>query len=494
MNASIECGAAPGLSDGYDEDSLQDSTDTESGSPGGLGGMSTATSSNDPLESNPTIQDAVSKVLDSYDWSQVAKSSRQSGADTRKPHVKRPMNAFMVWAQAARRKLADQYPHLHNAELSKTLGKLWRLLGDGEKKPFIEEAERLRSKHKKDHPDYKYQPRRRKPPKSSTFSTSSGSEPPHLPIKAIASIGHRNNLGVDSSDSDKRSFNSLYSGRIGPYPPHQSPPTPPTTPYHGARILHHKTREETNSLISDGILLQSGRGTTQNSVSVQSGGSGSVSSLVLPSRETPCKYARVEESPPNQVPTIGSHGAVDPYVHLSLTGAPQYSHMPHGNLSMVGAGASSTTHWGRFSAEQFSQDRLRVSCLSSAHVSREDHHMVGEGLIGTPGCKEGGLAGDRGAGNPSLDLYRTPSYSTDYTTRRSGTSFAEPENFPHCTKAFTTPSTLLGVQSCPMFSHVVPGSQGEPPLFVPDSRSQLEGTNSCVYSSGHTLSHFLQPR
>lgn len=87
---------------------------------------------------------------------------RTGGSSKNKPHVKRPMNAFMVWAQAARRKLADQYPHLHNAELSKTLGKLWRMLNEGEKKPFIEEAERLRLKHKKEHPDYKYQPRRKK--------------------------------------------------------------------------------------------------------------------------------------------------------------------------------------------------------------------------------------------------------------------------------------------------------------------------------------------
>ncbi|KAL7300683.1 hypothetical protein TKK_0006664 [Trichogramma kaykai] len=71
------------------------------------------------------ISAAVAKVLQGYDWTLVPVATKGAN-DKRAARVKRPMNAFMVWAQAARRTLAEKYPQLHNAELSKTLGKVWR--------------------------------------------------------------------------------------------------------------------------------------------------------------------------------------------------------------------------------------------------------------------------------------------------------------------------------------------------------------------------------
>uniref|UniRef100_A0A3Q4M5Z8 Transcription factor SOX-10 n=1 Tax=Neolamprologus brichardi TaxID=32507 RepID=A0A3Q4M5Z8_NEOBR len=203
------------------------------------------------------IRDAVSQVLKCYDWTLVPMPVRVSSGSKNKQHVKRPMNAFMVWAQAARRKLADQHPHLHNAELSKTLGKLWRLLNESDKRPFIEEAERLRKQHKKDYPDYKYQPRRRK---NGKIGSGSGSEAEgHLEGEVIYSQYHYKGTHLEVA----------YSGGAGspladghhPYAVGQShsPPTPPTTP---------KT-EPQSAKAGDGKREGAGNGTSRGTMGAE---------------------------------------------------------------------------------------------------------------------------------------------------------------------------------------------------------------------------------
>ena len=113
-------------------------------------------------------------------------------------HIKRPMNAFMVFSQLERKKIIEVTPDKHNAEISKELGRRWKLLTDEGKVPYKEEAERLLICHQKEYPDYKYKPRKK--PKGSSMTTSvvtteiAVADRPSLKAKMSSGLNNNNNV------------------------------------------------------------------------------------------------------------------------------------------------------------------------------------------------------------------------------------------------------------------------------------------------------------
>jgi len=74
------------------------------------------------------------------------------------PIPKRSMNAFMLYGQKCRSLMAPICPNLHNAKVSKQLGKVWKALCPQKRQRFIAEKNKLDSYHKIEFPAYKYKP------------------------------------------------------------------------------------------------------------------------------------------------------------------------------------------------------------------------------------------------------------------------------------------------------------------------------------------------
>ncbi|OWF36205.1 Sex-determining region Y protein [Mizuhopecten yessoensis] len=91
------------------------------------------------------------------------------GASHKNRHgkVKRPMNAFMVWARNYRSRLSEEMPQASNAQISVRLGQIWGSMPLADKEKYFREAERIKLQHNRDFPGWVYQPKQKKMPSES---------------------------------------------------------------------------------------------------------------------------------------------------------------------------------------------------------------------------------------------------------------------------------------------------------------------------------------
>ncbi|OQR69540.1 hypothetical protein BIW11_01830 [Tropilaelaps mercedesae] len=98
----------------------------------------------------------------------------QGGQPAGGNHIRRPMNAFMIFSKRHRALVHQRHPNQDNRTVSKILGEWWYALRPLEKQQYHEMAFKVKEEHFKKHPEWKWCSRERKRSENAAGAGGSG--------------------------------------------------------------------------------------------------------------------------------------------------------------------------------------------------------------------------------------------------------------------------------------------------------------------------------
>ncbi|XP_062848808.1 protein capicua homolog isoform X2 [Trichomycterus rosablanca] len=108
--------------------------------------------------------------------SALPKDDKNSPGKREKDHIRRPMNAFMIFSKRHRALVHQRHPNQDNRTVSKILGEWWYALGPKEKQKYHDLAFQVKEAHFKAHPDWKWCNKDRKKSSSESRNAPGGKD------------------------------------------------------------------------------------------------------------------------------------------------------------------------------------------------------------------------------------------------------------------------------------------------------------------------------
>ncbi|XP_040275798.1 protein capicua homolog isoform X4 [Bufo bufo] len=117
-----------------------------------------------------------------------------------KDHIRRPMNAFMIFSKRHRALVHQRHPNQDNRTVSKILGEWWYALGTKEKQKYHDLAFQVKEAHFKAHPDWKWCNKDRKKSSSDVKQVMPGpwGVPKEMRERSMSETGTTAATGVSS--------------------------------------------------------------------------------------------------------------------------------------------------------------------------------------------------------------------------------------------------------------------------------------------------------